>query len=185
MRKSALLFLAFAFVLLPTAIAQQKNEFSIFVSDISGMSRTFDKTHWYGGLGMAYNFFATPRISAQLAIAEEQHRTYPYVVDGFGGIQPVTPVKVRTYPVDVSARYHFLNESRWKPYLGLGVRYVGAPNVDPEFRYRSHLNPQVVGGVEFLVRPSIGIALDGKQLAGDRENYDPFFKVSLGVNWRF
>lgn len=186
MRKPGLLVVAFAFLLIPNAFAQKKNELSLFVSDISGMSNTLGKSHWYGGVGLAYNVFVTPNISAQIAGAVEEHRSRGYVVDGFGGIQFVDPVNLRTYPIDVSARYHFFTESRWKPYLGAGVRYLAAPHhVDPEFRFRDRTNAQIVGGVEFLVKPAIGIILDGKQNLGDRETYDPFLKVSVGVSWRF
>jgi outer membrane protein W len=185
MRKIALLVMLFSPFIVPAASAQKKNEVSVFLSDISTYSNTFGKTHWFGGVGVAYNAMITPRISGQLAVAIEQHKSYSYIVDGFGGFQQVTPQNLRTYPIDLSARYHFINETRWKPYLGLGARYVGKPHADPGFRYSNHLNAQAVGGVEFLVKPQLGITLDGKQLLGDRDQYDPFLKVSLGVSWRF
>jgi outer membrane protein W len=184
MRRTGLFLIAFL-VLSPAAFGQQKREPSIFLSDISGVSNAHEKTHWYGGVGIAFNAFVTPRISAQVAAAVEQHHTYPYLVSPNGFIDPVIPLTIRTYPIDLAAQYHFLNETRWKPYLGLGARYVRAPKVDPGFLYRNHLNPEIVGGVEFLIRPSLGLTLDAKQLLGDRESYDPFLKVSVGLGWRF
>ena len=160
-----------------SAFAQQKRELTIFISDISYLSNTFSKTHWYGGVGLAYSTFFTPHVSGEIAAAVEEHRSHTNI--------GVTPVTLRTYPIDLSARYHFFTESRWKPYLGLGVRHVDAPHGDPGFRYFNHVNPQIVGGVEYLVKPSIGITLDGKQIVGERATYDPWLKVSLGLNWRF
>src|SRR5205823_6345748 len=153
MRKPALFFIL-VLAVAPSAFAQRKNELSVFLSDISHVTEAFGKTHWYGGVGLAYNAFVTPRFSAQLAVAAEEHRSYPYIIDGLGGIQPVPSRKLRTYPIDLSGRYQFLNETRWKPYLGLGARYLAAPKADPGFGYRNRLTPEAVGGVEFLVLPS-------------------------------
>jgi outer membrane protein W len=164
---------------------QEKNQFSIFVSDISNWSNTHERTHWYGGVGVAFDRMVTSHLSAQLGVAAEEHRTYPYLVDETGRILPVPPVDIRTYPIDLAARYHWLNDGRWRPYFGAGLRYVAAPHVDQGFLYKNHLNAQLVGGVEFLVRPSFGVVLDAKQLLGDRDNYDALFKLSAGVNWRF
>jgi hypothetical protein len=43
----------------------------------------------------------------------------------------------------------------------------------------------VVGGVELIVVPSFGITVEGKQLVGQRQAYDSFFKLSAALNWRF
>ncbi len=172
-------------LLASAAFAQQKSEFSVFLSDVAGTSDSHERQHWVGGAGAAYTLKFTPRFSAQLAAAIEEHRTYPYLVLGLGQIVLVPQVRIRTYPIDFTARYHWANDSRWQPYLGAGFRYVAAPHVDPGFRYQNHMNAEVSGGVEFLVRPSLGITLDAKQLLGDRENYDPLLKISAGVNFHF
>jgi outer membrane protein W len=166
------------------ALAQQKNGFSLFVSDVSFISGAHE-SHWYGGVGVAWDRMITPHLSGQLAFAAEQHRTYPYLVGGSGEILPIVARDVRTYPIDLAARYHFLNTARWKPYVGLGLRYVGAPQADARFRYKSHVSPQIVGGVAFAVRPTWSLVLEGRQLLSDHGSYDPMFKASVGVSWHF
>jgi hypothetical protein len=71
MRKIALLVMLFSPFIVSAASAQKKNEVSVFLSDISTYSNTFGKTHWFGGVGVAYNAMITPRISGQLAVAIE------------------------------------------------------------------------------------------------------------------
>ncbi len=115
----------------------------------------------------------TPRISGQIAVALEQHRSYPYVVEANGAITPVEPIDLRTYPIDATARYHFLTDTRWKPFIEAGLHYVGAPT------------PESVGGVVLQIRRSFGIMLEGKLLLGDREPYDPLLRASVGLSWRF
>lgn len=180
-----LVTLVFASLLFTSAaLAQEKSEFSVFLSDIAGTG--IGRVHRYGGLGASFSRMLTPHVSAQVSVASEVHRSYPYFVGFDGTILPATQQDIRTWPVDFVARYHWLNDTRWKPYLGAGLRYVAAPHgVDPGFRYQDHLNAQVVGGLEFLVRPNFGITLDAKQIVGSRETYDPELKFSAGVNWRF
>jgi outer membrane protein W len=167
----------------PAAFAQQRNHFSVFLSNL-GVYSTSQHTHWYSDYGAAFDTSFTPRLSAQLSVSSEGHSTYPYVVDSSGYINQVDPVRFRTYPIDLTGRYHFITESRWKPFLGAGLRYVAAPHVDSQFGLRSHLTPEAVGGVVFQMQ-RIGIVFEGKQLLGDREYYDSMFKASVGVNWRF
>jgi outer membrane protein W len=176
----------FASLLLASAVfAQQKREFSVFLSDVAGTSDSHERAYWAGGAGAAYSMKFTPRLSVQLAAAAEEHRTYPYFVIRGGGIFFVPQARIRTYPIDLTARYHWANDTRWQPFLGAGLRYVAAPHVDPNFQYRTHLNAEVIGGLEFLVRPTLGITVDARQLLGDRENYDPLLKVSAGVSFHF
>jgi hypothetical protein len=96
----------------------------------------------------------------------------------------VTPVKFRTYPIDLTARYRFVNDTRWKPFIGAGARYVAAPHVDSMFGYTNRLSPELVGGVVFQLR-HLGIVVDGKALLADHEYYDSAFKTAVGLNWRF
>src|SRR5262249_10965842 len=123
--------------------------------------------------------------SAQLAVASEEHNTYPYIVTSTGGIVVVPQETVTTYPIDLTARYHWRNDARWKPFLGAGLHYIAAPNVDRQFRYQNHLTAIVTGGVDYQLRPSFGTFLEAKQLLGDRENYDALLRFSAGVSWRF
>jgi hypothetical protein len=167
--------------LAPAAFAQQRHAISLFATN-SATTRAF------GDYGAAISETWTPRFSTQVAMSVED----PEVCLGGSFLtRPCTRTVLRTYPVDVVGRYHFLNETRWKPFWGLGVRYVRAPRLTAELiaevgrEYPDHVDPQVVGGLEFLLRPALAITLEGKQLLADSESYDPMFKVSIGMTFRF
>jgi outer membrane protein W len=156
--------LTFVFVSLlftSTAFAQEKNELTVFLSDVTdtGVARV----HQYGGFGAAFSRTITPNLSAQLSVASEEHYSYGYYFIGPDIKRPLTPQTLRTFPLDLAVRYHWLNDTRWKPYMGAGLRYVGVPhNADPGFRYHNHLNPEIVGGVELRLRPNLGLTLDAR-----------------------
>lgn len=126
-----------------------------------------------------------PNLSIQLAIASERAETYPYIVNPTGTFTTVPPVSFRIYPVDLTVRYHFLNDTRWKPYIGAGAHYEAAPHVGPEFRYQNHLGPLLVGGTAFEITRSFGLVLDGKAVFGDHEPYDRALRSTVGFDWRF
>jgi outer membrane protein W len=172
----------FAFGHLHAASAQQRHELSIFVSHSDAGYRA---AHGYGA---AFSEAWSPRFSTAIAAGVED---VTVCVGGSFLERPCTQIKLQTHPIDVSGRYHFLNETRWKPYVGAGLRYVPAPNLTTESRaavghaYSDHVFPEVVGGLEFVVMPAFGITVEGKQLVGSREPYDSFFKLSAALNWRF
>jgi hypothetical protein len=57
-------------------------------------------------------------------------------------------------------QYHFFNDSRWKPYLGAGVRYVDA---NAEFRdLGARISPEINGGVSFMMTPNLSLRFDGR-----------------------
>lgn len=184
MRK-ALLFAAVCSLLSTVALAQQKQSLSIFVSDLSYTKRSTDNGQWGGGVGVAFERMFSERLALQGAIAYERHRTYPYLVEDDGSITQVEARRLNIVPIDLTARYHFVNDTRWKPYIGLGAHYVAAPNVDRRFRYQNHLDGAVDGGTTFLLTPSFGLLLNARMLVGDREPYDEQFKISAGLSWRF
>jgi outer membrane protein W len=183
MRKSRLFVIALLFIA-PSVFAQKERSFSVFISEFRMSSSSSTGRHWYSDYGAAFENSFTPRLSVQLSVASEHHQSYPYVVDNTGYINQVPAVSFRTYPIDVTARYRFVNASRWKPFLGLGARYVAAPHVDSMFGYRNRFSPEAVGGVVFQLR-HFGVAFEGKALVGDRENYDTALRTSVGLNWRF
>ncbi len=182
MRKSRLFVIALLFIA-PAAFAQRENNFSVFLYQ-AGVSSSESGRHWYGNYGAAFESSLTSHFSAQLSVGSEQHRSYPYVVDETGYINQVTPVRFRTYPIDLTGRFRFVNDTRWKPYIGAGARYVAAPHVDSMFGYTNRLTPELVGGVVYQLR-HFGIVVDGKVLLGDHQYYDSAFKTSFGLNWRF
>jgi len=171
-----------SFLVAATALGQPKNEFSVFVTEAninSGGTRSGQS------FGAAFDRMFSPRISAQLAVGSERHRSYAYIVNPNGTFTATDPVGFRTYPIDFSVRYHFVNDTRWHPYAGLGARYVRQPHVSSQFNYQDHIGPEIVGGTAFQLTRSFGLVVDGKVYLGDREQYDSQLKTSFGLLWRF
>lgn len=166
------------------ASAQQKQALSVFLTDVTSSTNEQSYDRW-GRFGVSFERMFAERLSLQAAASYERHRSYPYVVEDDGSITEVGSQRLTVYPIDVTARYHWLNDTRWKPYLGLGAHYVAAPNVDRRFRYQNHWDGLIDGGVTFLITPQIGVFVEGRQLVGDRESYDPLFRVLAGLSWRF
>ncbi len=92
------IFVILLIALTTTAFAQQNHRISLFLNNPQtlGAESSQGKTHWYGGFGAAIDTMFTPRISGQIAVALEQHRSYPYVVEANGAITPVEPIELRT-----------------------------------------------------------------------------------------
>lgn len=171
----------FTFFVAAALFAQPKDELSVFASRYTEGIRNSNSV----SLGVAFDRMLTPRISAQLWIASEHHYTYPYVVEPNGSFRQVARVRFHTIPIDLTVQYHFLNDTAWKPFVGVGARYVGAPKVSSAFRYQNHLGPEIVGGTAFQITRRFGLRADGKIYFGDREHYDDQLKTSLGLFWRF
>jgi hypothetical protein len=182
MRKSRLFVIALLLVS-PAVFAQRQNNVSVFFNQF-GLQESNTGQHWHSSYGAAFESSFTRHFSAQISVGSEQHSSFPYVVDETGYINQVTPVKFRTYPIDLTARFRWVNETRFKPYIGLGARYVAAPHVDSMFGYTNRTTPELVGGVVYQLR-HLGIVADGKVLLGDHEYYDSVFKTSIGLSWRF
>jgi hypothetical protein len=166
-----------------TVAFAQQNQLWVFYS------RSENSVHRDRGYGAAFSHAWTPRFSTAIAVAVED----PVVVHCVGGIftpQKCSEVSLRTYPVDLTGRLHFPNDTRWQPYVGVGLRYVRAPRLTPEeallIGHPSDLvDAEVIGGLEFLIKPSFGITAEVKGLIGTNEDYDPLLKVSGGLSWRF
>jgi hypothetical protein len=167
------------------AFGQQKNEFQVFISNLAASWTSNNGANVSAGFGVAYNRVITPRLTAQIAVTTQHSDTYSYVVNPDGSFRDVPPVGFNFYPIDLSARYNFLNDTRWLPYLGGGVRYVPAPNVDKAFGYQNHAGVELVGGTEYRISHGFGLLLDGRVNFGDHEFYDQSFKASVGLLWKF
>ena len=115
-----------------------------------------------GGYGVAYDRTFAPRWSVQASVAVERHPSYDYVFEDNGAITLVPRERLRTMPIDLVARYHWLNDTRWKPYAGLGAHYVAAPDADRRFRYRNHLEGAINGGTLFMLTHDLGLMLDSR-----------------------
>jgi len=175
----------FSLMIASAAFGQQKNEFQVFVSNPGGGWSETNGSTVSAGFGVAYNRVITPKLTAQIAVTSQNSHTYSYVVNPDGSFRDVPSVGFHFYPIDLSARYDFHNETRWLPYLGGGVRYVAAPNVDQAFGYQNHLGVELVGGTEFRISHGFGLLIDGKVNFGEHEFYDQPFKGSFGLLWKF
>ena len=132
------------------------------------------------GVGLALERRFSRRWSAGLSVATEKHETQPYFFNP-------TTYDLRTYPIDAVVRYSFLDlHTQWRPYIGAGMRYVGAPDEPPNIEYDDQLTPQFNAGVEFNSGESWSLLLDAKQLLHEQTPvFDDSFKISIGVGWRF
>ena len=93
---------------------------------------------------------------------------------------------MRTLPIDVAARYNFTADSRWKPFIGAGVRYVNSEQFSGASRFNlSRVEPELVGGVAWQVR-RFSVLFEAQQLVGNHAgSTDPAFKPSVGIGWRW
>lgn len=131
------------------------------------------------GIGLAIERRFTPHWSAELEVAREEHEYQPSFFDP-------TVIDFVTYPFDVFVRYSFDNHTRWRPFLGAGVRYVSAPDEPAGANYDDELTPEIGGGAEWQLGESLAIVFEAKALAKDDvPHWDEVLKVSAGVGWRF
>ena len=134
------------------------------------------------GVGIALERRFSRRWSAELAVSREEHDVQPSFFN------PAV-YELRTYPVDAVVRYSFLDvHTQWRPYVGAGVRYVGAPDEPPGIliEYDNQVSPEIVAGVEFNGGESWSLHAGARQLVREHEpDFDDWFKISIGVGWRF
>lgn len=180
------------------------NNISAYLSDLGFTSSSTTGDNWSGGAGVALEHAWTNRITTVLSLGAERHRLFNthFVPVNSQGPVPVSSYSDEyTYPIDLMARYHFNNTSRWTPYVGAGGRFVKAPDaVEPQYvidtnglyrvvgarRLENRVSPEINAGVIFHITPRVGLQIDGKRLVrGDSVGFDPLNKVSIGVSWRF
>ena len=182
MRKLVLVLLAGLLAVSASAQTLDKpNRVSVFVTNPGVGWSDSNGTAWDAGYGLAIERRFSRRWSAELAISAEQHEVQPY-----GFFNP-TRFELRTYPIDAVARYSFIGvHTRWRPYVGAGARYVAAPDEPPNVEYENQFSPQVAAGVEFNGGESWSLMFGVKQLVRDQtDDFDEWFKVSIGAGWRF
>ena|SRR5438067_2748049 len=193
MRKSMLVAVSLLFVVVP-AFAQQHatpaNTVSVFVSDLTLIESSSSGTNVDVAYGVAFDHMFSRRVSAELSVTRQRTRES---VSTFAPTGPVYTSFTNTlYPVDATVSYHFINDSRWKPYIGGGVRYVNGSvrNVSLFNSYRTSthsIDPEVSGGVTFQFRPTLGLRFDAKQTIGNGNSVigDSDFNVFVGLSFRF
>jgi outer membrane protein W len=194
MKKSMMVAASMLFVA-ASLFAQQPNRsntISVFVSDLSLTHSSSTVTDFDAGYGAAFDHMFSDRVSGEISVTSQKVRRF---VSTFSteGLPITSTYSDAIHPIDAMVRYHFLTGSRWKPYVGAGVRYVSNTIYGNGLLGGYHFttrttDPEVSGGVTFQLRPSIGLRLDAKQtVGGGRPGIlgDPDFKVSAGVGFRF
>jgi outer membrane protein W len=193
MRKTVVVAISLLFVV-ASAFAQQNsrsNSLSVFVSDPTLEWTKTNGTSASAGYGLAFDHMFTNRVSVELSLTRQRVGQSVTVI-GTNGSATTTALTDTAYPFDAVASYHFLTDSRWRPYVGAGLRYVSE-----SFRVQTGLtayrqttyqaDPEVAAGVIFQIRPSLGLRLDAKQIVGNRrsDTADRAFKGSIGLTFRF
>ena len=155
-----------ALLVAPSAFAQLR--VSAYASDVL---ETDGK-----GFGAALEYRFHPRWAAELAVASETH-----TISNFFSF---TERDVRTRPVDLTLHYYFVNQTRWEPFLGAGVRHVTSSDdaIDDQ------TTAEVDGGFHLMITPSFSVRVDARvPLENDDTtlSFGPAVKLSAGVGWKF
>lgn len=166
---------------------QPKNDFQIFVY-ASNVGITWTDTRGTtvdSGFGFAVSKFVTPHVSMELAVNSQKWYEYEPYYNGPEIFPRYHRYGHQTYPISLDGQYHFFNDSRWKPYLGAGLRYVHA--TARSFEISDRYRPEITGGVEFMMTPHVSLRFDGKQEIQSHGGpaYDPLSRVAVGVGWHF
>lgn len=192
MRKSIFIAASLLFVVAP-AFAQQgspSNTVSVFVSDLSIVYSSHNGTDLDASYGAAFSHMFSKHLSGELSVTSQPiHRTV-IVASAAGPISSTS--REYLYPIDANIAYHFLSDSRWKPYLGGGVRYLenttrfDLPTGVKRFSHRT-ADPEITGGVTFQFRPNLGLRFDAKQIIGNSSSIlgDSALSGSVGLSFRF
>ena len=158
-------FAVIAALLISTAaLAQERpNGIYVFMSNPNVFYTKSSGTHADAEFGVALQRMFTPHLSGELTVSRDRRITG----SNFGrDVASLTPV-------DLTARYHFLTDGSWKPYAGLGARWV-----------EGRALADVTGGVVWQFRPSLGLRFDAKVLLGNNR-FNDTFNSAVGLAWRF
>ena len=132
------------------------------------------------GVGLALEHRFTPRWSIELEVAREKHEYQPcFFCD--------ERIPFHSYPIDAFWRYSFQStHEAWRPFIGIGARWVRAPE-EPEGADRDNrITPEIGAGVEWMATDSLSILFDAKAVVdNDVPNWDELLKIQAGVGWRF
>ena len=176
MRK--LIVIAVSLLASTAAFAQQDKATGIyvFVSNATFSYSDHSGSNWEGAFGVALQRMFTPHVSAEVSVSRDRRTSSIPAFDFNGNLIEGRPIRfTHDYtPVDLTARYHFFNDSTWKPYAGVGVRYVENRAVGG-----------VTGGVVWQFRPSLGLRFDAKVLLVNQQAFTDTFNGSAGLAWRF
>ena len=179
--------LAVLLLLLPALLAAQqlpKTQISAYFTPQFIAHSDSAGTLFNGGFGAALNVFWSQRFSTELSVGAEQayYSLHPVEEPASSAIERF---RVESYPVDLVARFHFINSTKWLPYIGGGLRYVDAPSVDSRVPVQSRTSAEITGGVIYHFSPRWGLRMDVKQLLTSSEFYDTGTKGAVGLSWNF
>jgi outer membrane protein W len=179
------LFALFVLTLPLFAQQQSQNNFEIFVYS---SNVAFTHSERYGtsvdqNLGAAVSMKITPRVSLEAATVAQKWWEYEPGPYHFG--VPIVRIRRTVYPISIDGQYHFFNDGRWKPYLGLGVRYVSPKST--YYNLGTRVAPEITGGVSFMMTPHLALRFDAKQEIQSQTGpaYDPLSRASIGLGWHF
>lgn len=117
-----------------------------------------------------FTYMLTRNWGVELILASSEHdvKAKGGVLAGLGNI-----IEARTLPPTLTLQYHFMPDSRYQPYAGIGVNYTLFFNEDAS----SSLKGSIVGPKASVdLDPSIGLALQlGMDVAIDKDwfmNFD-------------
>jgi outer membrane protein W len=183
--KRLVLFAVVVFAVPLFAQQQPQKDFQIFAY-ASDVGITYSETYGTAvdsNFGLAVSKFVSPRWSMELAVSTQGWWEYAPGPVHFG--DPIVRIKHQSYPVSLDGQYHFFNDSRWKPYLGVGVRYV-----DPNAEFRdlgARISPEINGGVSFMMTPNLSLRFDGRVAVRSNHapGYDPVTRGAIGIGWHF
>jgi outer membrane protein W len=128
------------------------------------------------GFGAAIEYRLHPRWAVELAAASETRTVSLGLLSG-------RTKDVRTHPIDLTLHYYFVNQTRWQPFLGAGVRHLTSDDSE----LAGGTSAEIDGGFHFMITPSFSIRADGRVLFdnGDTISFGPAVKLSGGVGWKF
>ncbi len=196
MRSSIVVAALLMFVVVASAFAEQpsrRNSVSLFISDLSLSDSSSLDFRSNTGYGVALDHMFNDRVSAELSVSRQTFRR-PVTTFITGEIPVTIPViafsEVALYPIDANVSYHFVNSSRWKPYVGAGLRYVGDSEHVAGFLGGYDVTsravaPELSGGVTFQLRPALGVRLDARRVFSGSKSYitEPVFKGSDALSF--
>ncbi len=165
----------------PTLFAQS-NRVSIYAANPGLFGGDGFGTHYTGGAALSLSHFWTPRFSTELVAAAERDYDGYVLFNRDGSVRESQELGYTTYPIDLLAQYHFRTDWRWRPYVGAGMRYVNRPAT---FMNGTKLAAEIEGGVLFMLKPRLAIVFDGRLAAAQSVRWNPSFKPSVGLGWRF
>lgn len=172
------LIIAVAVLFLSTAAFAQKQ---------GDLRATLFTTNPSGGLGLGLTYWVAAQFSIEASTAVEQHSaTRTVVVDG--DLARVERFEYSSYPADFLVQYHVPTATinRWKPYGGVGARFVKRPEEAPDTRTNALISPELNAGIFYHLSPRLAFRIDARQLlSGETPPYDDSTKYSFGVVWRF